>query len=144
MISKSSSFEKKKSRLVFFPSGFSNYVSKIRGEVTPNYLEKIPLGIVNDFVENHWQISRLIKNINILVNKIYSISDAELVESACRTRQKLKIKNFLRASKKGFQESKSFNPSREEPPVVSWTHEQHWDLSKGKSTKRKNFSQQNI
>ena len=56
----------------------------------------------------------------------------------------MKMSNFLRSSKKGFQDSKRLNSSRKEPPVVSGTHEQHWDLGSGKSTKRKNFSQQNI
>ena len=59
------------------------------------------------------------KNVKILVNKIYTISNFRFVEYGYRTRQKRKIKNFLRSSKKRFQESERFNSSREEPPVVS-------------------------
>ena len=59
------------------------------------------------------------KNVQILVNKIYTISNFRFVEYGYRTRQKRKIKNFLRSSKKRFQESERFNSSREEPPVVS-------------------------
>ena len=59
------------------------------------------------------------KNVKILVNKIYTISNFRFVEYGYRTRQKRKIKNFLRSSKKTFQESERFNSSREEPPVVS-------------------------
>ena len=49
------------------------------------------------------------KNIKILVNKIYRIRNGWSEKDAYRTRQKMKIENFLKAPKKRFMDQKVFN-----------------------------------
>ena len=41
--------------------------------------------------------------------------------------QKVKMKNFLKSSKKRFQVQKLFNLPKEQVPVVSWTQHIHWN-----------------
>ena len=66
------------------------------------------------------------------------------MEYACWTRKKFKITNFLRASKKGFQDQKLFNWCRKEPPIVSGTHDLNWNGHHRKKSICNNFSQQKI
>ena len=107
-------------------------------------------------LRNHWgtcwvtrysrdkQISWLMKNIRILVNKIYRIRNGSSEKNAYRTRQKMKIENLLRAPKKRFMDQKVFNWCREEPPIVSGTHDLNWNRHHRKKSTCNNFSQQKL